>query len=147
MYVVDRRIQERRPLLRNQHLKPGNMVQVESEHCQPVVQTIVCDAAESEHLMNAWDQGGVRDVVIQVVWNIEPGGTAEDFGGLLGYAVETQTSRRENLPYLFSPVHSEGHQPLGVYPRVRPRWKQLLQWPQLRPVTTFSAVGTKLVYG
>jgi hypothetical protein len=65
------------------------MVQVESEHCQPVVQPIVRDVAESEHLMNGWDQRRICDVVIQVVWNEEPGGVAEDFGGLLRYAVES----------------------------------------------------------
>jgi hypothetical protein len=43
------------------------------------------------------------------VGNIKPGGTAEDFGGLLRYTVERQASRREDLPYLLRPVHSWGH--------------------------------------
>jgi len=39
--------------------------------------------------MNGWDQRRICDVVIQVVRNIESGGTAEDFSGLLRYAVES----------------------------------------------------------
>src|SRR5713226_7403547 len=89
MRVIDRGVQECCALPGNQQSKPGNYVQVESEHCQPVVQPKVCDVAESEHLMNGWDQRRICDVVIQVVGNIEPGGTTEDFGGLLRYAVES----------------------------------------------------------
>jgi hypothetical protein len=45
--------------------------------------------AESDHLVNRGDQTRITDVVVQVVGNIEPGGTAEDFSGLLAYAVES----------------------------------------------------------
>ena len=89
VYVVDRGVQERCPLPGNQQLKPENMVYVESEHCQPVVQPIVCDVAESEHLVNSGDQSRICYVVIQVVGDIKPGGTAEDLSGLLRYAVES----------------------------------------------------------
>ena len=70
-------------------MKPGNLAQVESENSQPIVQPVVCDMAESEQLMNGGDQSRICDVVIQVVGNVEPGGTAEDFSGLLTYAVES----------------------------------------------------------
>jgi hypothetical protein len=45
--------------------------------------------AESKHLVNGGDQRRIADVVVQVVGNIEPGGTAEDFSGLLAYPVES----------------------------------------------------------
>jgi len=89
MYVVNRGVQERCPLPGNQQLKPRNLVQVECEHCQPVVQPVVCDMAESNHLVNGGDQRRITNVVVQVVRNIEPRGTAEDFSGLLTNAVES----------------------------------------------------------
>ena len=110
MRVIDRGVQECCALPGNQQSKPGNCVQVESEHCQPIAQPIVCNVAESEHLMNGGDQRRVSDVVIQVVGDMKAGGPTEDLSGLLRYAVQSQASRREDLPHSFSPVHSEGHQ-------------------------------------
>ena len=89
MYVVDCGVQKRSLPPGNQQAKRGNFVQVESEDCQPVVQAVVCDMAESEHLVNRGDQRRICDVVIQVVGDIKAGGTTEDLSGLLRDAVES----------------------------------------------------------
>ena len=89
MSVVDRGVQKCCSLPGNQHSKPGNYVEVESEHCQPVVKPVVCDMAESEQLVNRGDQRRTCDVVVQVAGNIKEGGTAEKFCGLLRYSVES----------------------------------------------------------
>jgi hypothetical protein len=65
------------------------LFQVASEHRQPIVQAIVGDVAKCEYLVNRGNQRGIGEVVIQIVRDIKPGGTAEDFCGLLGEAVES----------------------------------------------------------
>jgi len=78
--VIDRGVQERRPLPGNQQSKPGTRHPDQTRTRQPVAQAIVCDVAQSQQLVNRGDQRGISDVVVQAVRNIKPEETAESFG-------------------------------------------------------------------